>query len=169
MNRWFDIFETELGWIGLLLSKRGVCASTLPRSTPDQCALEFGSSLHDAKRAPQRIEALRERMQRYLAGEFVEFDDVPIYLGNAKGFQRAAWESTRSIAWGQTRSYQWIAEQAGNPRAARAAGQAMARNRIPILIPCHRVIGSHGDLGGYGGGMAGLSLKRRLLTIEGTW
>ena len=169
MNRWFDIFETELGWIGVLLSKKGVCASTLPRSTPDQCALELGRSLDNATRAPQRVAPLRKRIQQYFVGDFVEFDDVPIDLGNVKGFQKAAWESTRAIAWGHTRSYQWVAAQTGNPRAARAAGQAMARNRIPIIIPCHRVIGSSGNLGGYGGGMAGLSLKRRLLAMEGAW
>ena len=74
-----------------------------------------------------------------------------------------AWAACQSIPRGETRSYAWLATQAGRPGALRAAGQAMAHNPIPILIPCHRVIGSDGSLYGYGGG---LKLKQRLLDLE---
>ena len=70
----------------------------------------------------------------------------------------------RGIPPGETRSYQWLAEAAGNPRASRAAGQAMAKNPFPLIIPCHRVVGSNGGLHGYGAG--GVGVKARLLEME---
>jgi len=79
-------------------------------------------------------------------------------------FFKKAWEVCRTIPFGETRSYRWLAEKAGNIRAARSAGQAMARNRLPLLVPCHRVVASDGSLHGFGGG--GLPLKSRLLEME---
>ena len=76
----------------------------------------------------------------------------------------AAWDACRRIPPGETRSYAWLAQAAGRPLAARAAGQSMARNRLAMIIPCHRVIGSDGGLHGYGAG--GLGVKARLLDME---
>ncbi|GAI87660.1 unnamed protein product, partial [marine sediment metagenome] len=73
------------------------------------------------------------------------------------------WEETRLIPYGETRSYAWVAKQVGKPKAARAVGQAMGSNPLPIIIPCHRVITSNGKLGGFGGG---LEMKRQLLSLE---
>ena len=78
-------------------------------------------------------------------------------------FQRRVWEALRSIPYGKTASYGAIAAQIGNPRAARAVGMANHCNPIPILIPCHRVVGAGGELTGYAGG---LEIKRRLLELE---
>ena len=89
---------------------------------------------------------------------------IRIDLANASPFFIAAWEACSSIPPGETRSYQWLAEAAGSPRASRAAGQAMARNPLPLIIPCHRVVGSNGGLHGYGGG--GVGVKARLLELE---
>jgi methylated-DNA-[protein]-cysteine S-methyltransferase len=82
------------------------------------------------------------------------------------GFRRTVMELAMSIPHGETRTYKWLAEQAGHPRAARAAGRVMATNPLPIVVPCHRVIGSDGGLHGYG---AGLPMKERLLRAEGAW
>ena len=81
-------------------------------------------------------------------------------------FFRAAWEACLTIPRGETRSYAWVAAAAGSPGAFRAAGQAMARNRLAVVVPCHRVIGSDGGLHGYGGG--GLDKKAKLLNMERT-
>ena len=91
-------------------------------------------------------------------------DDIELDLEDAPPFFRAAWSACRTIPPGETRSYRWLAAEAGNPRAVRAAGQAMARNRFVLIIPCHRVISSDGGLGGYGGG--GLGVKAKLLQME---
>ena len=79
-------------------------------------------------------------------------------------FQRRVWRAISSIPWGETRSYAWLARRAGSPRAYRAAAQACGANPLPPLIPCHRVIASDGTIGGFSGG---LTLKRKLLMLEG--
>ncbi len=78
-------------------------------------------------------------------------------------FQKAVWRATAGIPYGETRSYAWVAKRIGNPRAVRAVGQALGANPVPIIIPCHRVIGSSGKLCGFAGGLA---LKQRLLELE---
>ena len=85
-------------------------------------------------------------------------------FAGAPPFFSAAWKACRSIPAGETRSYAWLAAEAGSPLAVRAAGQAMARNRFALVIPCHRVIASDGDLRGYGAG--GLKVKAQLLNME---
>jgi O-6-methylguanine DNA methyltransferase len=91
-------------------------------------------------------------------------DEIGLDLSGVTPFFSAAWNACRSIPPGETRSYAWLAAEAGSPLAMRAAGQAMARNRFSLIIPCHRVIASDGGLGGYGGG--GLGVKARLLQME---
>ena len=103
-------------------------------------------------------------LTRYFAGEKVDFYPVPLTLCSGTEFQIAVWNTIREIPYGETRTYKWIAEQIGKPKAVRAVGGAVGANPISILIPCHRVIGSNGKLGGYGGG---IERKRLLLQLEG--
>lgn len=107
---------------------------------------------------------LPQRINKYLSGEPIIFNEV-IDIGDATPFYQQVWQATCKIPYGHTRSYQWLATQVGRPEAARAVGQAMAANPLPIIIPCHRVITSQGGLGGFRGG---LTLKRRLLDLEQT-
>jgi methylated-DNA-[protein]-cysteine S-methyltransferase len=101
------------------------------------------------------------QLREYFAGRRRDFD-LPLAPEGTE-FQRRVWERLRSIPYGQTISYAELARRAGNPKAARAAGSANGSNRIPIVIPCHRVIAADGSLGGFGGG---LEIKRRLLDLE---
>jgi len=103
-----------------------------------------------------------ERFKTYFRGGKIIFPDE-LDLSGATPFQRKVWEITRLIPYGETRSYAWVAEQVNNPQAARAVGQALARNPLPIIIPCHRVITTNGKLGGFSGGV---ETKRRLLQLE---
>ena len=160
----YDVFETAFGWMGLSLSERGLCRSTLPRQSPDECVAEMGVSSFDP--SGEGLHELEGKLLAYFEGEDVDFADVAVDLGGASLFHAAAWEACRSIPAGETRSYGWLAAQAGSPRAVRAAGQAMARNKLPIIVPCHRVIASDGDLRGFGKGANQLDLKRRLLDLE---
>ena len=162
----FDIFETPQGWVGVLASERGIRRTTLPESTIEATRDKLGSEVDDAERTPERFIDLRRRIERFLDGEDVDFSDVPIDVDDASPFHRAAWQACRTIPSGETRPYLWLASEAGRPNAPRAAGQAMARNRLPFLIPCHRVIASDGSLGGYGSGRTRLDLKKRLLEME---
>lgn len=164
---YFDIFETSLGWIGALASDRGLRRTTLPQESPDLCYSLLGPEVEDATNEPERFKEIRARLERHLEGQPDTFEDLPLDLEDASRFFRAAWRACQSIPHGETRSYQWLAERAGNIRAPRAAGQSMARNRLPIIVPCHRVIGSDGRLTGFGKGAGQLDLKQRLLNAEG--
>jgi methylated-DNA-[protein]-cysteine S-methyltransferase len=109
------------------------------------------------------VTALADKLRSYFDGEPVGFDE-PLDPAIGTGFQRQVWAITRSIPRGQTLAYGEIARRAGSGAgAARAVGQAMAHNPWPPIVPCHRVVGSAGQLTGFGGG---LDLKRRMLEME---
>jgi len=159
----FSFVETKLGWIGLVLSPRGLRATTLPRPSRDDAlreVVELGAvepaSEADAGDMARRVKALAE-------GEPAAPDGIIDWQG-ISGFRRAVMEEALRIPRGETRSYGWLAERVGRPRAARAVGRVMATNPLPIVVPCHRVIGSDGSLRGYG---AGLPMKAALLKAEG--
>lgn len=101
-------------------------------------------------------------LKRYFKGEHVSW--AGNFIPDGASFHRRVWTEAAKIPFGETLTYGDLAERAGNPRAARAVGSAMASNSLPILVPCHRVIGSNGRLGGFGGG---LDMKRWLLKHEG--
>jgi methylated-DNA-[protein]-cysteine S-methyltransferase len=104
-----------------------------------------------------------EQLNGYFAGELTEFDTALELVGTP--FQRKVWTALQTIPYGETRTYGEIAQQIGSPAASRAVGMANGRNPIGIIVPCHRVIGSTGNLTGYGGG---LDRKNLLLTLEKT-
>ncbi|HEX9943874.1 MAG TPA: methylated-DNA--[protein]-cysteine S-methyltransferase [Thermoanaerobaculia bacterium] len=110
----------------------------------------------------RRTAELRRQLAEYFAGERQEFDLELAPEGTP--FERSVWEELRKIPFGETRSYGEIAQAIGQPGAARAVGRANGANPIPIVVPCHRVIGADGSLTGFGGG---LEAKSRLLELEG--
>ena len=166
MDRYYDVFETPFGWMGVLASSSGLRLTTLPHPSPEQCVALLGPEADEANLCPDRFTRLRSGLVQYFSGRPVSFAHESIDLGDAPRFYRAAWEACRSIPMGETRSYKWLATQTGRPLALRAAGQSMARNPLPIVVPCHRVIASDGSLGGFGRGRSLLHLKRRLLHLE---
>jgi methylated-DNA-[protein]-cysteine S-methyltransferase len=101
------------------------------------------------------------QLRKYFAGELRKFD-LPLVLEGTE-FQKKVWTALRAIPYGETISYKQLAERVGNPQAVRAVGAANGANPIPIVIPCHRVIGQDGSLTGFGGG---LPLKKKLLQLE---
>jgi methylated-DNA-[protein]-cysteine S-methyltransferase len=156
-------FETRIGWIGLAWNARGIVTLLLPRPTRAHALRDLQREYPDAivrERAP--AEMVRE-LEEYVEGQRRSFD-LPLDWSSIKPFQRAVLQAASTIPFGETRSYGWIARQIGKPRAARAVGRALGANPIPIILPCHRVINSNGELGGYGGG---LPLKVKLLRLEG--
>ena len=138
--------------------------------------IEFGNGRESQKRTVQRMRAagidviedagrtagLRRQLEEYFAGERQEFDLRLAPQGTP--FELSVWEELKRIPFGETRSYGEIAQAIGRPGSARAVGRANGANPIPIVVPCHRVIGANGSLTGFGGG---LDAKERLLEIEG--
>jgi len=108
--------------------------------------------------------ALAPVLARYVAGERVEWPELPIDLAPLPRFKRRVLEELRRIPAGQAVSYGGLAAASGSPGAARAVGQVMASNRWPLIYPCHRVLASGGGLGGFG---PGIEMKKWLLTLEG--
>ena len=158
----YAIFDTDMGRMGVLGSAKGLLRTTLPQpSTQEVCQL-LGDRINYATWSPHLFQDLIERLRIYLGGHRVTFPDE-LDLSHATTFQRKVWEITERIPYGETRRYGWIAEQIGKPGAVRAVGQALARNPLPVIIPCHRVVASNGKLGGYSGG---LQMKRHLLNME---
>lgn len=115
-----------------------------------------------SSRASRWETAAKKELRAYFAGRLRSFS-TPCDLGSLSPFTRAVLKVTEAIPYGEIRTYRWIAEQLGKPRATRAVGNALARNPIPFIIPCHRVVRSDGSLGGYA---LGLSWKKRLLKLE---
>ena len=105
---------------------------------------------------------VRAQLKAYFAGELRKFD-LPLKLSGTN-FQNKTWQTLATIPFGQTRTYGWLAKAVGSPRASRAVGAANGANPIPIILPCHRVVGANGSLTGFGGG---LPVKKYLLELEG--
>ena len=157
------IFNTSLGWVGISGSRDGLRRLVLPQPSPEEAFRLLNEGILKQNEAEAgSFGDLPERIRDYLSGKPVSFPDK-LDLSKASPFQRSVWQKEQSIPYGETRTYAWVAAELGMPKAARAVGQALARNPLPIVIPCHRVICSNGNLGGFSGG---LGWKQRLLEIE---
>lgn len=155
---------TLWGWVGMAFSPYGLVGTTLPSPTPKEATALLLRKWPGAQEGlhPELL-ALQEKLQRYFRGELVNFRSEILDVHQGTNFQVRVWDVVRSIPYGQVRSYGWVAAQVGSPQAARAVGRVMATNPFPIVVPCHRVVGSNGQLVGFGGG---LDMKRRLLELE---
>jgi len=123
-------------------------------------------SATDRRDLPSWVDDLVDRLQRYSDGETISFDDIPVDLSHLTAFQLKVVRACRKISRGRTRTYGDLATAAGSPGASRAVGSVMAKNRLPIIIPCHRVVGAAGSLGGFSA-PDGLCMKQRMLALEG--
>ena len=159
----YHLVELPRGWMLLLAGSNGLKRASL-KPSPQEALEDLGTDLDGVDDEPDAFTHVMACLHRYAGGEMTALDQIELDLTSATPFFGAAWLACRSIPPGETRSYAWLAAEAGSPLAVRAAGQAMARNRFSLIIPCHRVIASDGGLGGYGGG--GLGVKARLLQME---
>ncbi len=170
--------DTKLGWIGLVLSPKGLRATTTPRRSRDEALREVSemgatepATEAEAGDLPRRLKAFAEGERvdpstgsgQALARD-IDWDGLSVGGRSVSGFRRAVLEETLRIPAGETRTYGWLARRVGSPLASRAVGRVMATNPLPIVVPCHRVVASDGSLHGYGGG---LDVKAALLRLEG--
>lgn len=145
-------------------SNRGLVAIGLPGSDTDELLKRVSAELSPRiLRMPRKLEQPLSQLDEYFSGRRSEFD-LALDRRLARGFQAKALDVVAAIPYGRTATYTEVATAAGSPRAFRAAGTACARNPLPLVIPCHRIVGRGGGLGGYGGGLA---MKRALLALEG--
>jgi methylated-DNA-[protein]-cysteine S-methyltransferase len=158
----FDVADTPVGPLFVAVTERGLCRISYdpdPDRETETIARTFGVRV---LRAPRQIDEVRRELDEYFEGRRRDFD-VPLDLRGREGFSRLILDRLAKVPYGEVTTYKTLAVEAGNPRAARAVGTIMNRNPIPIVLPCHRVVGSNGSLVGYGGG---LDRKRLLLDLE---
>lgn len=161
------IFPTSLGWMGVSGTHTGLRHLVLPCASAKEVEQRLfrGNKLTgngaENNKNPALLELAR-RLNLYFEGCKVSFPDE-VDLAEATPFHREVWLAIRDIPYGQTMSYSELAAKLSKPQAVRAIGQALSRNPLPIILPCHRVIGRNGKLTGYAGG---IELKKRLLEIE---
>jgi methylated-DNA-[protein]-cysteine S-methyltransferase len=164
------VFPSNLGWMALAWTDRGLTRFTFghPSAAAAIASLEADADWTTTRAGdlPPWVADLAARLAGYAAGDEVRFDDVPLDLSHLTPFQRKVVTQCRKIGRGRTRSYGEVAASVGAPGAARAVGTVMAKNRFPIIIPCHRVVGAGQSLGGFSA-PNGLDMKRRMLDLEG--
>jgi methylated-DNA-[protein]-cysteine S-methyltransferase len=157
------LFQTQLGWFGLLGTEAGLKKITFGHPSR-KAARETLSTTEVVER--DWNPSLREQCEAFAAGKKVKFPKVPLDRDRPlTEFQQRVVDIVRAIPPGETLTYGQVAELAGSPGAARAVGSVMARNPVPIVIPCHRVVGSSGCLGGFSA-PGGVETKRKLLEAE---
>jgi methylated-DNA-[protein]-cysteine S-methyltransferase len=151
-DRLWDVVETPIGPLTLEAGPEGLTALHFPGQAPP---------LDEGDRDVAALAAAAKQLREYFAGERHTFD-LPLDL-HGTALQRQVWERLRRIPYGETTTYRTLADELGRPTAVRAIGAAVGRTPAPIVVPCHRVLGSDGSLTGYGGG---IERKRALLDLE---
>jgi len=159
----FSVLETDIGAFSLFAREEHLWRLDLVASGAADARKRVRAEFPEAVEQPAFFEAVIQLLRRYLRGERVELD-IPVDLFGLKAFTSRVLMEIRHVPYGGLASYGTIARRVGCPKGARAVGQALARNPIPVVIPCHRIIRGDGSPGGFG---MGLGMKVKLLSIEG--
>lgn len=159
----FVVYESSIGYISIVM-KKGKVVSLDVTDKGIYEARKMVLSLHpDATESMTPFKTIRTLLDRYLQGREVDFD-VEVDISHLGMFTQKVLTELRRVAWGDVKTYGWLAKKTGKTGAARAVGQALKRNPIPIIIPCHRIIRDDGTIGGFS---MGVNIKERLLALEG--
>lgn len=158
----YDCLDTPIGRLWVAVSPNGLCRIELKSSEENFVSILQKTCGQEPVRSPSATAEVKQQLQEYFAGQRRHFDLV-VDLEQVTPFQRDVLIACLRIPFGETRTYADLARAAGRPNAFRAVGMAMAKNPIPLVIPCHRVVRSDRGLGGYGGG---LDMKQWLLQHE---
>jgi len=159
------LFSTKLGWMAAATRSDRLCELSFGHASPDAAIASLRSTGEVRTTLSPFQASLRRRLTAFAAGEPDDLRDVAIDTLAMTPFRRKVTERCRKIAPGETMSYMELAAAVGSPGAARAVGTVMSRNPFPLVVPCHRVLGAAGKLGGYSA-PGGLETKRRLLEME---
>lgn len=159
----FDVVDSPVGDLLVAASDRGLAAISFDTDPEDRLERLARIAGPRVLRSPRSVDTARRELDEYFAGRRRSFD-LALDLRSLPPFTISVLEELARVPYGETTTYGALAARVGRPRAARAVGTVMNRNRIPIVLPCHRVVGSTGDLTGYAGG---LDRKRTLLELEG--
>jgi methylated-DNA-[protein]-cysteine S-methyltransferase len=162
----YHLFDTELGLCGIAWSDDGVTRFQLPASEHEATRRLAKCAAPSAP--PPDIAETVEQSCRYFAGEQPDFSAVPLDLAGVDAFRRQIYDVLRTVGWGRTLTYGELAAKIGAEGGAQAVGQAMGKNPIPLIIPCHRVLAAGGKIGGFSA-PGGADTKERMLALEGVF
>lgn len=165
----YHLFETASGFVALGWNERGVASLRLPAASAGEAERALLRRCPDARRSepPPHVGRVVDAILRYFAGERIDFADVPVDLGAQEPFFERVYARVRRLGWGETTTYGAVAKELGaGPEFARDVGQAMARNPVPLIVPCHRVTGAGGRIGGFSA-PGGSDSKAHMLALEG--
>jgi methylated-DNA-[protein]-cysteine S-methyltransferase len=164
----YAVFDTVIGWVGIVWGEQGLIAVHLPESDPETVRESFARRAPGATEAapPPAVGAVVEGIRALMRGEKADLSDAPLDIARVPEFNAKVYEITRKIPAGQTLTYGEIAVQLGEKLLAQQVGAALGRNPWPIVVPCHRVTAANGKLGGFTA-RGGVSTKLKLLMIEG--
>lgn len=165
----YTVVSAPIGSVIIVAKQRAsaddaVCAICLTRRPADEARTWAGERYAEAKHDSRLLSAFQSQLRDYFAGRPVRFSPDPDLTGMT-AFQQKVLTACAALDYGQTATYGELARRIGKPRAARAVGGAMSRNPFPLLIPCHRVVGCNGSLGGFSAEQ-GIAVKRWLLDLE---
>lgn len=178
----FRDFQSDLGWMAFAVTDVGVARLLFGYRSRSTCLAAFDALWTQRPRRPSNrrdqdairlsvaaqqtvADEVQEQLMRYASGDGELADTVPLDLTCRTEFQRRVMRVCRQVSYGRTASYLDLARRVHSPQAARAVGSVMARNPIPLLVPCHRIVAAHGLIGGFSA-PDGLQMKRRLLDLE---
>jgi methylated-DNA-[protein]-cysteine S-methyltransferase len=166
----YALVETGIGWIGIAWSKRGLTRLQLPGRDREATGRRLLSTISgrpvESAGMPAPIADLVGMLRRYGAGETVDFSGVPVDFDGVDPFRRAIYDAARQLGFGETTTYGGLAEEAGYKGRAQDTGQALGRNPVPIVVPCHRILAAGNRIGGFSA-PGGSATKERLLEMEG--
>jgi methylated-DNA-[protein]-cysteine S-methyltransferase len=160
----YRLIETRLGTMAIVGSSAGLRRVILPQKSARAATQAVGEAEPTATADPALLPEVADKLRAYFTGERVTFR-VRLDAPDSTPFTASVWDACRAVAYGKTATYAELARRVGRPGAARAVGMAMARNPLPIVVPCHRVLRSDGGLGGYSG-PGGVGFKQVLLEME---
>jgi methylated-DNA-[protein]-cysteine S-methyltransferase len=163
------IFATAAGFCAIAWNRVGITRLRLPSRSADAAEHALRRRLPGARTAapPPAVAEAVAAVQRYFAGEAIDFTGVELDLGEQEPFFEQVYAAARRVGWGQTTTYGTLTKELGaGPEAARDVGEAMAKNPVPLIIPCHRVLAAGGKIGGFSA-PGGSAAKLRMLALEG--
>lgn len=169
MRNHYNLFETAAGYVALGWNGRGVSALRLPAASAEEAGRALLRRLPGAVKTapPPPVSAVVDDVARYFAGERIDFRAIPVDMGEQGDFYARVYAFVRALGWGETTTYGAVAKALGaGPEFARDVGQAMANNPVPLIVPCHRVTGAGGKIGGFSA-PGGSQSKARMLELEG--
>ncbi|MBN1392155.1 MAG: methylated-DNA--[protein]-cysteine S-methyltransferase [Sedimentisphaerales bacterium] len=161
----FTIFKTKWGYFGLAFAGKRLLRTVLPATEREAVGSQLLKNLPFAKYDKNLLKAVQALIIAYFEGQCVDFRDIPVELDGFSSFSKRVLTACQDIGFGRTVTYGRLAELAGKHGAGRAVGGVLAKNPLPLIIPCHRVVCANGSLGGFSAA-GGIGLKKRMLELE---